>query len=199
MIVIYIKLCYNYYIYRWEGSQDMVPFFDIFGKMIEKLKIKEVILAVLIVGVIVLFMPVDFISVLGLDEWRNKYRSVIGLIVLFCGVCCLIWLFVFLKNKFFPVERREAKFIKKYLMKLISSQEKEFLINHFFNFDRQEFMVTAQVDLMDGCVASLTSAFIIYRAANIGYGPNNWSYNLQPIAQRYLNKAILNKKNYYIS
>lgn len=172
----------------------MEAFLNLFAKFIDKLKIKEVILAILIVGIVILFVPVDIISILGLNEWRDKYRSIIGLIILFCAVCCLIWLFTFSKNRIFPVERKTAKFAEKYLKKLISSQEKEFLIENFYDYDKSEFVVTACVDMMDGCVASLTNAFVIYRASNIGYGPNNWSYNLQPVAQRYLNKAIRKKE-----
>lgn len=172
----------------------MEAFLNLIAKFIERLKIKEVILASLIVGIVVLFVPVDFIAIFGLNDWRDKYRSIIGVIILFCAVCCLIWFFTFLKDKIYPIEKRTANFAKKYLKTLISKQEKAFLINNFYNFEAGEFAVTAYVDIMDGCVASLTNAFIIYRASNIGYGPSNWSYNLQPVAQRYLNKAIYKKK-----
>ena len=177
-----------------KESERMEAFLNLIAKFIDKLKIKEVILAILIVGIVVLFVPVDIIRILGLNDWRDKYRSIIGLIILFCSLCCLIWFFTFLKDKLFPVEKKTAKFAKKYLKKLISSQEKEFLINNFYNFEVGEFAVTAHVDMLDGCVTSLTNAFIIYRASNIGYGPSDWSYNLQPVAQRYLNKAIYKKE-----
>lgn len=161
--------------------------------LIDKFKIKELILAILIVCGVILFAPVKFISVLGLEHWRDTYRSTIGLILLFCAVCCLIWFFTYLKNCFFSYERQAIKISRTYLKNTISAQEQEFLITHFFDFDRNEFKPTAKLSMTNGHVGALEHAYIICKASETGHY-SCWAYMIQPNVRIFLNKAVNNKK-----
>ena len=82
----------------------------------------------------------------------------------------------------------------KYLKNTISSEEKDFLIAHYYDPEMKEFSNTARVDMTSGNVVSLTSAYIIFTGTRMGYGPTDWSYNLRPNVRKYLNKAICKKK-----
>ena len=161
----------------------------VISTIIEKFKLKELILAVLIVCCVILFVPTDFISILGLERWRDEHRSIIGLILLFCAVCCLIWLFSCLKSRFWSFERQAQKVSREYLKKMISSHEQDFLIQNFFDFERNEFKPTARLDMTSGYIAPLENAYIITRASNMGR-LNYWAYDIQPNVRLYLNKAV---------
>lgn len=146
--------------------------------------------SVLVVCGVILFALDAFINVLGLYTWRNLYRSKVGLIFLFCLTCCIVWLFIFLKNQISNGNWQYKRITRKYLKSTISSEEKDFLIAHFYNSDTREFSNTARVDMTSGNVVSLTKAYIIYTGTRMGHGPTNWSYNLQPNVRKYLNKAV---------
>ena len=46
---------------------------NVIGKLVDKLKIKEVIVSLLIAGIFILFAPDRFINTLGLEVWRETY------------------------------------------------------------------------------------------------------------------------------
>ena len=72
---------------------------EVFLKVMDKIHIKEIAFSVLVVCGIILFAPDVFMEKLALFLWRDKYRSMVGLIFLFCLTCCVIWIFIFLKNQ----------------------------------------------------------------------------------------------------
>ena len=130
-------------------------------------------------------------------EWRDKYRSMVGLIFLFCLTCCILWIAIFVKNQIFQISNgnwRLKRISRKYLKSTISSEEKDFLMRHYYDPDRNEFLNTARVDMTSGNVVTLANAHIIVTGTRMGRGPTNWSYNLQPNVRKYLNKAIRKKK-----
>ena len=170
---------------------------EVFLKVMDKIHIKEIAFSVLVVCGIILFAPDVFMEKLGLFLWRDKYRSMVGLIFLFCLTCCVIWIFIFLKNQVMQIGHwnwRVKRIAIKYLKNTISSEEKDFLIAHYYDPEMKEFSNTARVDMTSGNVVSLTSAYIIFTGTRMGYGPTDWSYNLRPNVRKYLNKAICKKK-----
>lgn len=166
--------------------------FNFVGTIIQKLKIKEIVVALLISGSIILFAPVRIANILNLYLWRDAYRSYIGITVLICAVLCLMWIAIGLKNiiysQAFAYQRRT------YLKKIISDQEKEYLINNFFDFQRGEFKSTANLDITSGNTSVLENACIIGRATQAAKSFRCWAYCLQPSVRIYLNKAIKKKK-----
>lgn len=170
---------------------------EIFLKVMDKIHIKEIAFSVLVVCGIILFAPDIFMEKLGLFLWRDKYRSMVGLIFLFCLTCCIIWIFIFIKNQIMQIGNgnwRLKRISRKYLKSTISSEEKDFLMQYYYDPDRNEFLNTARVNMTNGNVVSLTNAYIIYTGTRMGRGPTSWSYNLQPNVRKYLNNAIRRKK-----
>ncbi len=162
---------------------------DILANIIDKMKVKEVVTALLIVCAVILFVP-DKIIILGLVEWRNAHRSKIAGILLISGVLCLIWVVTWFFNKIRSGNSAAKRMSRSYLKKLISNDEKDFLIEYFFNSDTREFNSCGYVDMTSGCLAPLVNAMIIYQATKVGYGLGYWAFNLQPNVRIYLNKAI---------
>lgn len=163
------------------------------GKVVDKLKIKELITVLLIVGVLILFSPDKFLNIFGLLVWRNTYRSCIGGVVLVCTVLCFVWIIIWVRNKIFFSEFAYLRTSRNYLKKIISNEEKEFLIKNFYNFDHGEFASTAKLDITSGNVLLLQNAYIIAPAAKVRNSPTYSAYCIQPNVRLYLNKAI--KKN----
>lgn len=166
---------------------------EIFLKVMDKIHIKEITFSVLVVCSVILFAPDIFMDTLGLFTWINDHRSKVGLIFLFCLTCCTVWMFIFFKNQMINISNgnwRLKRVTRKYLKSTISSEEKDFLISHYYDPDTREFSNTARVDMTSGNVVSLTNAYIIYTGTRMGRGPTNWSYNLQPNVRKYLNKAV---------
>lgn len=163
---------------------------EIWANIVDKLKIKEVITALLIVCIIILFVPEKFISTLGLVEWRDVHRTEIGGTLLFCGVLCLIWIITWIFNKVNSDDSAAKRVSRAYLKKLISTDEKVFLIEHFFNRDKNEFDSCGYVDMTSGYITPLVNAMIIYQATRVGHGVKRWAFNLQPGVRMYLNKAV---------
>lgn len=167
---------------------------EVFLKVMDKIHIKEIAFSVLVVCGIILFAPDTFMETLGLFLWRDKYRSIVGLIFLFCLTCCIVWLFIYLKREISHGNWRLRRVTRKYLKRLISTEEKNFLIEKYYDSTIKEFSNMARVGLTSGNVASLANAYIIYTGTRMGHGPTSWSYNLQPSVRMYLNKAVRRKK-----
>ncbi len=164
----------------------------------DKLKIKEVIFVVGVICSIILFLPVKYLKILGLDKFQSDYKSNVGIIFLFCCIFCIIWVIKFIvehiKNFINSDEKALKKLTKGYLKKNISEQEKEYLIQNFYDFSHKEFKLSATLDMTNGCIIPLESSGIIYRAATASYSKVKWSYNLQPYARKLLNDAVRKKK-----
>ena len=167
---------------------------DLLGKVVDKLKIKELITVLLIVGTLILFAPDKFVDIFGLLTWRNAYRSYIGGVVLVCTVFCLVWVVIWVRNKIFFSELAYLRVSRNYLKKIISNDEKEFLIKNFYDYNQKEFTSTAKLDITSGKVLLLQNAYIIAPAAQAMDSPKYRAYCIQPNVRLYLNKAIRKNK-----
>ena len=137
-----------------------------------------------------LFVPDKFLEILGLVDWRNIHRTEIGGTLLVCGILCLIWIITWVFNAIRSGNGAAKRVSRAYLKKLISNDEKEFLISHYFNLDTNEFDSCGRVDMTSGYLAPLAQAMIIYQATKVGHGVGHWAFNLQPDVRVYLNKAV---------
>ncbi|MBD5499428.1 MAG: hypothetical protein HDR11_17055 [Lachnospiraceae bacterium] len=160
------------------------------ANIIDKLKVKEVVTALLITCIVILFVPDKFLETLGIVDWRNGHRTEIGGTLLICSILCLIWIVTWIFNEVRNGDWAAKRVSRAYLKRLISTDEKEFLIKHYFNFDTNEFDSCGKVDMTSGYLAPLTQAMIIYQATRVGHGVNHWAFNLQPDVRLYLNKAV---------
>lgn len=176
----------------------MDSFFEIIKAIFEKLKIKEIIFVVTIICGCILFVPVRYLSLIGLDYFQEKHKSTVGLLFLFCSIFCVIWVIQYIINVMKNIVNSEEKVLKRltrgYLKRNISPQEQEFLINHFYDFSRNEFKLSASVSMSNGCVSPLENSYVIYRGASVGHSVYGWAYNMQPYARELLNDAIKKKK-----
>lgn len=90
---------------------------ELAGNIIDKLKVKEIIVALLIAGTFILYASDNILSTLGLEIWRDKYRSHIGAAVLLSFVLCLIWIVIFIKGTILkstlPFVIKTRKYLKK--------------------------------------------------------------------------------------
>lgn len=163
---------------------------DLVGKLVDMLKIKEIIVGLLIAGVFILFVPDRFLDMLGLQVWRDTYRSQIGVTVLICSIFCLIWIVVWIRNKIAYSTLSYVRISRRYLKKTISREEQAFLIGHFYNIELEEFNSTAELNITSGNVALLQNAFIISRASNASSSAPYWAYCLQPNVRIFLNKLL---------
>lgn len=163
---------------------------EILANIIDKLKVKEVVTALLIACFVILFVPDKILVSLGLVDWRNRHRTEIGGALLFCGILCLIWIVTWIFNRVRSGNGAAKRVSRAYLKKLISTDEKEFLIEHFFNSNTNEFDSCGYVDMTSGYLAPLANAMIIYQATKVGYNMEEWAFNLQPNVRIYLNKAV---------
>lgn len=162
--------------------------------IIDKFKIKEIVITIMIICGILLFAPKKLISILGLLEWRDSYRSYIGVTLLFGLVCCLIWVLSWSMSRVNNEFRLSQKISRKYLKRTISTKEKEYLIENFFNRQNNEFDTTATLDVTSGYILPLKNACIIYKSGMATYNQAMWAYNLEPNVRVYLNKAVRRKK-----
>ena len=171
----------------------MEKMYEVMAIFIEKLKIKELVIALAFAAIIILFLSEDMLNILGLFEWREKYRGGIGATLLICTILCFIWSISMLLD-IARGTRHTNGYIKKYLKKMISNEEKEFLIKNYYNYELKEFNVTSMVNIINGCVSALVNAQLIYRATNMGYDVSCWPYNLYPYVRIYLNRALKKRK-----
>lgn len=168
---------------------------ELISKLVDMLKIREIVVGLLIAGVFILFAPVKFLDILGLQVWRDTYRSHVGTVVLICFILCLIWIMVWIRNKIVYSAFSYMKISRSYLKKTISTEEQAFLIRHFYNIELGEFNSTAELDITSGNVALLQNAYIISRASNLSTrGASRWAYFLQPNVRIFLNRAIKRKR-----
>lgn len=156
----------------------------------DKLRIKEFVIALLIAGCFILFAPDKFLDTLGLRGLRNTYKGYIGAGVLICAIFCIIWALGWIKKKIVFSSLNYMRVSRGYLKKIISTEEKEFLIRHFYNSDTNEFNSTAKLDITSGNILLLSNANIITQASKAANSPSHWAFCLQPNVRIYLNKAI---------
>ena len=172
----------------------MERFFVVLEKLFEKLKIKDIVISFLFAGIIILFFPISFINMLGLQTLRNKFRSTIGACVLICGMLCLIWFVYWIKRKILSLSYKILFTAKRYLKKIISIDEKAYLIAHFYDFDRNEFFSTSVLDITDGRTSLLENAYIIARTTDTTFDMLNFSFCIHPNVRLYLNRALKKRK-----
>ena len=128
-----------------------------------------------------------------MNEFRTAYQSYISLCIILIGSYYLLvsirWIAKQIRNKFHNPKRIAISYMKTYM----SAEEMGFLIEKFYDNINNRFMSTAMVEYGDGRKAALESKYILYRSSNLGNVNYEFSYNLQPFAQEFLNINLINK------
>jgi len=171
-----------------------MEFFKKYIDVIVKFFKKEYLIAIMLSCGIMLFVPKKIILALGVDSFIEKYRSEIGIFFLFTCVLTIIWIIQIIKKEYYINPLRHKRVARTYLTKLISEEEKEFLIDNFYDEEEKRFSSTALIDMSDGCVLSLERSYIIYRSSSVAISVWEWAYNLHIYARQYLNNAVENEK-----
>ena len=142
------------------------------------------LLGIDIIAGFLLFGNSALLGTLGLKDFKEQYRSWIGLaLVISSGLLCahiIVEIWNKGNNKF---STKRVVGAGKKRLKNLTQQEKEILNLYISNQTR-----TWSLDFTDGVVSGLESYKIIYRAGTMSNGGTYFSYNIQPWAWKYLNK-----------
>ncbi len=138
-----------------------------------------VFLAVALASGIIIFAPIDFATTLGLIEFRNEYRSVLGATFLLSSALVVV-------NALYKIGmwvgkrarwHRNAKALNKHLEDL-TAEERGYLVPYVLgDVTTQHFLIE------DGIAGGLVAKNIIYRSSNVFGILQGPAYNMQPWAK----------------
>lgn len=146
------------------------------------------------VGVgIVLFSADSFLNELGILDFQEQYKSILGIIFLVSVSVIFSQLGFWCARKAQKAWKlRIARKAQKRQLHELTPAEKTYLSPFIFD---KENTVKSPVD--DGVAGGLEAKGIIYRASTLGHVITGWPYNLQPWAREYLeeNSHLLEDHN----
>ena len=140
--------------------------------------------AVLIAGLVVLFLPESYANQAGLAEARNLYRPYIGGAVIVSASLLCVHALSSVASMLFRI--RDDRRIKRNIIQCLREltwDEKAFLRGFI---DGQENTLYASYS--DGVVGGLLAKHLIYRASNMSSPGLQFPYNLQPPVRNILNE-----------
>jgi hypothetical protein len=150
-----------------------------FGKLVEWIKLSpRHYIAVSLASGALLFLPPRAIQTLGLDQFRTTYRGWIGAVFILSSALLLSHPMALLGAQVSEWWKERA-FLRsgRKRLKRLTPPEKE-VLRRFI----REKTRTQTLNFMDGVVAGLEQARILYRARNVGTMDGGFAYNLQPWA-----------------
>lgn len=140
-----------------------------------------------------LFSSDKFITIIGLENIRNEYKSHFGIAFLLSTSILLSYAIFGLTKKVYNkyIEyrgRREAENVIYKHLKELTAEEKGYLVPYVLDGKNTQTFV-----MDDGVAGGLVAKGIIYRSSNAGDLIKGFPYNIQPIAKDYLfeNKHFL--------
>lgn len=165
---------------------------DILKSIVDKLKLKELLAIVFIASLVLTLLPEKWAVKINVYEFRNSYQTYISIGMIILGSYYLFriveWLIRCLKRRIY----NEKRIALKYMKDNMSSDEKQLLIEAFYDENNECFHTTGGIEINDGRKAALESRYIIYRASSISSYFTTFAYNLQPHALEYLNTNLKN-------
>lgn len=137
-----------------------------------------------LVAAMLLFVPQEYLQVVGVHQLAQDYRPVLGLALLFC-IATLVMLVGHALWRSTGSRWRRYKFRRCIHQRLgrLSEDEKQILR---FYISQQTRANTLRID--DGVVQGLVAAGVIYRSAQIGSLVDGFSHNISEIAWKHLDK-----------
>lgn len=164
---------------------------DFIKTIIEKLKINELFSIIFIAAISVTFMPIGLLQKLHIENLRIKYQSYISICIIIIGSYytfgMISWVINKIRRKFDNPRRTAIQYMKKFM----SADEMGFLIENYYDEINHRFKSTAMIECTDGRKTGLENKYILYSASNMGYC-YEFAYNLQPFAQKFLNRNLAN-------
>ncbi len=165
----------------------------ILKSIIEKFKLNELIAIVFCVCFIMIFLPVEYITFLKLNELKVKYQMYISISFLVTSsyffVKFISWINKKLKYKINNSEKRAIN----YMINKITPEEMAFLVYTFYDSKINKFRTMGYIEYSNGLKTPLEYYEIIYRSSNISTGYDmEFAYNLQPYISEFLNKNLEN-------
>ena len=156
-----------------------------FGKVLDWLMLSpKYLLPILVAASILLFGPVEFLNIIGLEKFLGEYRMWVGVAWLASAALLASRLLTpivkFLRRWVF--EKNWVRHGKNRLQQLTPT-EKEILRGFVFYNTRSQYL-----DFQNGDVKGLERERIIVMASNTGNLPQGFAYNIQPWAWEYLNE-----------
>jgi hypothetical protein len=137
--------------------------------------------AAFIASAALLFLPDNFIVQLGLDQFRQTYRSQAGIVFIASGsLLAAYFLFAVWRVALSPWHNMRLRRSVYQKLTELTDAEKAFL-GPFIIADEN----TVFASINDGIAGGLQAKGLIYRSSNISHG-FDWPYNLQPITRRVL-------------
>ena len=139
------------------------------------------LLAIGIATGVLLFAPDTPAKSLGMDEFADQHRAIIGGIFIAAWAYLLAHLVWWGRARAVAVyeSRRQAK-IRESRLRDLTPEEKHYLAPYIFNNQN-----TQRFAFDDGVVGGLAAKGILYRSSNLAQ-PDSIPYNIQPWARRYL-------------
>lgn len=164
--------------------------FEAIGKIIEKLKIKEIIGILFIVCLIITFIPESWAIKLDILKFRITYQTYITLVIICTGSYYILWalkeIIPFVLSKII----NQKKLAINYMKKTMSPDEMRLLVEKFYDPVNIRFKTSSLVDIQDGRLAPLLNKKILYQSSQIGDFVYGFSFNLQPYVLEFLNENL---------
>jgi hypothetical protein len=154
------------------------------AKFLELMKVPiRVVFGVCVSAAIVLFAPDKFVGLLGLLQYREKYRFYFGIAVLLLIAIAISKIFVAVDEKllYWRLGRLRRKILRE-----LTDEEIQILSAYIARKTRTQYL-----SIQSGVVKGLVQDNIIYRSSNVNspeYGPLVFAHNIQPWAWDYLNE-----------
>ena len=162
---------------------------NILKTILDKMKLKELLAIAFIASVFLTFMPSSLAQKMQIELFRTTYQSHISICIIVVGAYYLInaisWTMKYAHRKMHNLDKSAIK----YISNTMSQDEKEFLIDYFYDNDKCLFRVSANVDMTNGIIAPLESKGVIYRATEISRSIE-FAYNLRPSVLNFLNDNL---------
>jgi hypothetical protein len=127
-------------------------------------------------GLLLIFLPSNFFVFLYLEQFRQQFISIIGLITFFSCVC---FFFILLYELFLKYYMQCFEIPR--LINFLTPVEKEYLLK-YINHHNQ----TATFSLFDGVVSGLIRKGILYKPDSLANSLGEQDFNINPVIYDYL-------------
>lgn len=164
---------------------------EVIKSIVEKLKLNELAVLLLIASLILTFLPEKQIIIMGLMGVRQYQMYISLLLIITLSYFTMIAIFnitKYTRNKFFGIEKRGIHYMKKNM----SPEEMDLLKRVFYDSRKNLFNTSGTIELNDGLKAGLENKHVIYQASDLSTFYTEFPYNLQPYAREFLNKNLKN-------
>ena len=164
--------------------------FEAIGKIIEKLKIKEIIGILFIACLIITFIPDNLAIKLDILKFRITYQTYLTLVIICTGSYYILFALKEISTFVLSKMINSKKIAINYMKKTMSPDEMGLLVEKFYDPVNIRFKTSSLIDIQDGRLAPLLNKKILYQSSQIGDFVYGFSFNLQPYVLEFLNENL---------